>query len=330
MLALFLALPLQAHADIHLLRQVTLGGEGGWDFVTVDPVHHRLYIPRGSHVMVLDADSLTVVGDVPNTPGVHGVEVVPSAGRGYTTNGRDTSVTVFDLTTLETLGRVRVGLRPDAIVYDPATQRVFTMNAGSNDASAIDVASGTVVATIPLGGRPEVAVCDGKGRMYVNLEDSSQVVAVDTRLLKTTTRWSLAPGEGPTGLAIDAAHDRLFSVCGNQQMVVSDAKRGAVVVKLPIGDRVDGVAFDPGTGLAISSNGEGTLSVVHEESPNAFKLAGTVPTARGARTLALDPQTHRLYLVTADYGTAPEPTAEQPHPRAPMIPGTFRVMVYGE
>ena len=323
-------LPIPALADFHLLRKATLGGEGGWDYLTLDREAHRLYIARSTHVMVVDADSLKVVGELSGTLGVHGVALVPELGHGFTSNGRDSSVTIFDLKTLQTVGRVRVGLRPDAIVYDPASRRVFTMNGGSNDATAIDVATGTVAGTVPLGGQPEAAACDGQGKLYVNLEDSSQVVVVDTRTLKTGGRWSLAPGEHPTGLALDAAHSRLFSGCANRKLVVMDARNGAVLAALPIGERVDGVAFDPGLGLAFSSNGEGTLTVVRAESPKRFTVAGNVTTARGARTLALDSHAHRVYLVTAQFGPTPAPTAEQPHPRPSMVPDTFEVLVFGK
>jgi DNA-binding beta-propeller fold protein YncE len=329
-LAAVLAMPNAARAEFHVLRRATLGGEGGWDYVTVDDSGHRLYIARSTHVMVVDTDSLRVIGDVPNTPGVHGVALVPAMGRGFSSNGRDTSVTMFDLATLRELRRIRVGMRPDAIVYDPASRRVFTLNGGSDDATAIDANTGVVAGTIALGGRPEAPACDGKGRMYVNLEDSSQVVVVDTRSLKVVGRWSLAPGESPTGLALDTAHGRLFSGCGNQKLVVSDVKSGKVITTLPIGDRVDGVAFDSELALVFSSNGEGTLTVVHQDSPGTFTVVGNVPTAVGARTLALDPHTHRIYLVTAQFGTAPAPTTEQPHPRPPLVPGSFEVLVVGE
>lgn len=330
MLIAALAVPAPVRAGFHLLRQATLGGEGGWDYLKLDDSGLRLYVTRSSHVMVVDTGSLRVVGDLPNTPGVHGVALAPELGRGFTSNGRDTSVTIFDLGTLRELSRVRVGLGPDAIVYDPASKRVFTMDGGSDDATAIDAATGTVAGTIALGGRPEEAACDGKGRMYVNLEDSSRVVVVDTHALKVVGRWSLAPGEGPTGIALDAAHDRLFSGCGNQELVVSDVKSGAVVTTLPIGERVDGVAFDPALGLAFSSNGAGTLTVVHEDAPSRFTVASNVATAVGARTLALDPHRHLIYVVTAQFGTALEPTAKQPHPRRELVPGTFQVLVFGE
>jgi YVTN family beta-propeller protein len=325
-----LALPAIAHAEIHLLRTTVLGGEGGWDYLTYDGVGHRLFISRSTHVMVVDSDSLKVIGDIPNTPGVHGVALVQDLGRGFTSNGRDTSVTMFDLKSLQPLARIPVGRNPDAIVYDAASKRVFTMNGGSDDATAIDPATGTVVGTVALGGRPEEPACDGKGRMYVNLEDSSRIVTVDTQALKLLGRWPLAPGEEPTGISLDRANNRLFSGCSNNKLVVSDVKKGSVVTSLPIGSRVDGVGFDAARGLAFSSNGEGTLTVVRQDSPAKYRVVTNVPTALGARTLAFDPDAHRIFLVTAQFGPMPDSTAEQPRPRRPMLPGTFQLMVFGD
>ncbi|HEY6196634.1 MAG TPA: YncE family protein [Candidatus Eisenbacteria bacterium] len=319
-----------ARAEFHVVRTVVLGGEGRWDYLAFDGVGHRLFITRSTHVMVVDSDSFRVVGDIPDTPGVHGVALVQDLGRGFTSNGRDTSVTMFDLKTLRPLARIRVGLSPDAIVYDGASRRVFVMNAGSRSASAIDPATGTVVGTIALGGQPEEPACDGAGRMYVNLEDSSQVVRVDTRALKVLGHWSLAPGEGPSGVALDRAHGRLFSGCSNSKLVVSDVEKGSVVATLPIGARVDGAGFDPATGQAFSSNGEGTLTVVHEDSPASFRVVGNVPTALGARTLALDPGGHRIFVITAKFGETPAATPEQPRPRPSIVPGSFELLVLGE
>ncbi len=321
--------PAAAPHAYHVISTVPLGGDGGWDYLTIDEVAHRLYISRSTHVMVVDSDSLKPIGDLPNTPGVHGVALVRELGRGFTSNGRDTSVTVFDLATLKPIQRVVVGERPDAIVYDPASRCVFTLNA-SGSATAVDAATGTVRGTVPFGTKPEAAVCDGHGRMFVNLEDSSAVAVVDTKTMKEVARWPLAPGEGPAGLAFDVAHGRLFSGCSNKTMVVLDATNGKVVATLPIGSRSDGVGFDPALGLACSTNGEGTLTVVHEKSPGAFEVLADVPTAMGARTVAVDPITHRVYTVTAEFGPAPAPTAEQPHPRPTMVPGSFKLVVLGQ
>lgn len=315
-------------ASYHVARRFPIGGEGGWDYLTVDTAAHRLYISHATHVQVASLDSGAVVGDIPNTPGVHGIALAPDLGRGFISSGRDSSVTVFDLRTLATLSRVNVGARnPDAVVYDPVSRRVFTMNGGSANATAIDAANGTVLGTVPLGGRPEFAVADGRGRIYVNLEDSSAVVSFDTRTLQPAGPWPLAPCQEPTGLAMDRAHRRLFAVCGNGMMAVMDADNGRVIVTLPTGAGTDGAAFDPVTRLAFSSNGEGTLTVVREDGPDRFIALGNVETQRGARTIALDEITHRLYLSTAEFGPAPEPTPDRPRPRPTIVPGSFVVLV---
>ena len=311
----------------HVSRRWKIGGEGGWDLLTVDSRAHRLYFGRGDRMQVVDVDSGKLVGEVPGTPGIHGVALAPDLGRGFTSNGRDSSVTIFDLKSLRVLAHVRLDAQnPDAIVYEPRTKRVFSFNGRSRDATAIDAATGNVVGTLPFDGRPELAVADGKGRIFVNLEDSSAVVAFDAASLRIESRWPLAPGEEPTGLAIDVRRHRLFSTCSNSKMIVLDATTGRVVADIPIGTGVDGAAFDPGTGLAFSSNGEGTLTVVRAESPDSYRVLETVPTQRSARTLALDDRTHRIYLAAAEFGEAPAPTADRPHPRPPMIPGSFVIL----
>ena len=330
LLALVVVAGREARADAGAYKIVTqykVGGEGGWDILTVDPDTHRLYYGRGTRMQVLDLETGKVVGEIPDTPGIHGVAVAPGLGRGFTSNGRDSSVTIFDLKTLAVLGRAPVGRNPDAILYEPVTKRVMVFNAGSRSATAIDAASGTVVGTVALDGRPEFAVADGQGRVFVNLEDSSAVEGFDAKTLKVGSRWSLVQGEGPSGIAMDRKHHRLFSVCGNGKMIVLDSDSGRVVAALPIGKGPDGAEFDPGTGLAFSSNGEGTLTVVHEDSPDQFGGVGSVTTQRGARTMALDPKTHRIYLAAASYGEAPAPTADRPHPRPPMLPDSFVILV---
>lgn len=305
-----------------------LGGEGGWDYLTADGVAHRLYFGRSTKVQVLDLATGKIAGEIPDTPGIHGVALAPDLGKGFTSNGRDSSVTVFDLKTLATAGRIRIdGRNPDAILYEPVTRRVFTMNGGSANATVIEGATGKVLGNVALGGRPEFAVADGRGMVFVNLEDSSAVVGLDARSLTLGPRWPLAPGESPTGLAIDTASRVLFSVCGNGKMIVLDDRSGRVLAALPIGDRTDGAAFDATTKLAFSSNGEGTLTVVHEDSPTKFSVVDTVATRVGARTLALDPRTHRIYTATARFGEAPAATPERPHPRPPMLPDSFVILV---
>lgn len=313
----------------HVVKRVRLGGPGGWDYLTVDTAAHRLYLSRGTHVMVIDTRADTLVGDLPDTPGVHGVALAPELGRGWTSNGRDSSVTAFDLRTLAPTARVKVtGRNPDAITYDAASRRVFTFNGGSANATALDAATGAVAGTIPLGGKPEFAVTDGRGALWVNVEDRGELVAVDTRRLSARAHWAMAGCEEPSGLAIDRAHRRLFAVCGNKRMMVVDADRGRVVATVPIGAGPDAAAFDPATQLVFSSNGaDGTLTVVHEDAPDRYRVVQTVATQRGARTMALDPSTHRVYVVTADFGPPPPPTAERPNPRPVAVPESFTLLV---
>ena len=312
----------------HVAARISPGGDGGWDYLTFDAAGRRLYVTRGSHVQVLDAEKGVVVGDITNTGGVHGVAIAPDLGRGFTSNGRDTTVTVFDLKTLATVATIRIpGIGPDAIAFEPTTRRVFTFNGRSGDATAIDAAVDSVVGTVPLGGKPEFAVADGRGRMFVNIEDKSELVEFDPRTLAVLARWPLAPGEEPSGLAIDRKTHRLFSGCGNKHLIAMDADSGRVVADLPIGDGVDAVGFDPATQLVFSSNGEGTLSIAREVNATRVDTVVTVPTQRGARTLALDEKTHRIYLATAQFGEPPAPTADRPHPRPPMVPGSFVILV---
>jgi DNA-binding beta-propeller fold protein YncE len=312
----------------HVVGRISLPGEGGWDYLSVDTAAHRLYVSRGTHIAVIDLDHDSIVGDIPNTNGVHGVAFVRDLNRGFTSNGRDTTVTIFDLKTLAQVSVVKVtGRNPDAIMYDPLSRRVFTFNGGGANATAIDPQTGTVVGTLDLGGKPEAAVADGRGHIYVNIEDKSELVAFDPKTLKVQGRWSLAPCEEPSGLAMDRKTRRLFSVCSNGLMAVVDPDRGKVVKTLPIGNGVDGAAFDATSGLAMSSNGEGSMTFVHEESPDSFRVVATVPTQRGGRTIALDERTHRLYTVAAQFGEAPAPTPERPRPRPPIIPGSVVVVV---
>lgn len=322
--------PSQAQSPLpyHVVGRIALPGEGGWDYLTVDTAAHRLYVSRGTHVAVIDLDHDSLVGDIANTNGVHGIAFVRDLNRGFTSNGRDTTVTVFDLKTLAPLSVVRVtGANPDAITYDMVSGRVFTFNGRGANATAIDPKSGAVVGSVDLGGKPENAVSDGRGHVYVNIEDKSELVAFDPKTLAVQARWSLAPCEEPSGLAIDRKTRRLFSVCSNGLMAIVDPDRGRVLATLPIGNGTDGAAFDPATAFAVSSNGEGTMTIVHEESPDSFRVVATVPTQRGGRTIALDERTHRLYTVAAQYGETPAPTADRPRPRPPVIPGSVVVVI---
>ncbi len=300
----------------HVARTFKLGGDGGWDYLTVDSKARRVYISRGTHVMVVDvdADSGALIGDIPNTNGVHGIAIASDMDKGFISCGRDNTVTIFDLKTLKVLGTAATGKNPDAIIYDPASKRVFTFNGSSNDATAIDAKTGTVAGTIALGGKPEFAVADEKGHIFVNIEDKSEIVQFDANKLSLENHWPIAPGVEPSGLAMDRKHRRLFSVCSNKLMVVVNADDGKVLASLPIGSGTDAAGFDPATGFAFSSNGEGTLTVAHEDSPDKFTIIDNVPTLRRARTMALDTKTHQVYTVTAEFGAAPAPTAQTPRP----------------
>ena len=307
----------------HVTKKTVLGGEGGWDYLTVDSKARRVYISRGTHVMVVDADTAALIGDIPGTNGVHGIAIVADLDKGFTSNGRDNAVSVFDLKTLKVLATLPVGKNPDAIVYDPSSKRVFTFNGASHDTTAIDAKTNTVAGTIALGGKPEFAVSDEKGHMFVNIEDKNEIIQFDSNKLVAENHWPIAPGEEASGLAIDRKHRRLFAVCSNKLMAVVNADNGKVITTLPIGAGTDAAGFDPETGYAFSSNGEGTLTVVHEDTPDKYTVVENVATQVRARTMTLDLKTHQVYTVSAEFGTAPAPTAQQPRPRPPMVPGTF-------
>ena len=313
----------------HVIKKIQLGGEGGWDYLTVDTAASRLYVSRSTHVVVVDIEKDQLIGDIPETPGVHGIALVPELNRGFISCGKADMAVIFDMKTLKVLGQAKTGIKPDAILYDPASKKVFAFNGKSNDATVIDAATAVVVSSIALGGKPEFAVADGKGKIYVNIEDTSEVVEIDSSKLLVTKRFSLKPGEGPSGMGLDAENHRVFSGCNNKLMTVLDTDAGKVVATLPIGAGVDGCGFDPGTALAFSSNGEGTLTVV-KGSSGTFEVAETVPTQKGARTMAIDPKTHNIYLPTAEFGPAPAATAENPKPRPAIIPGTFVILVVGK
>jgi YVTN family beta-propeller protein len=310
-----------------LVKKIAIGGEGGWDYLTVDSGAHRLYVTRGTHVMVIDTATNAVVGDIPNTPGVHGVAVAPKLGRGYTSNGRENTVTVFDLKSLKELKRIPVGKNPDAILFDPGTIRVFTFNGSSNDITALDAVSGKVLGTIPVGGKPEFCATDEKGTIFANIEDTSEILAIDANALKVKHRWPIAPVDGPSGLAFDKLHHHLFAVGGNEKMAVVDSLTGKMLGTPTIGKGPDAAAFDPTFGIAISSNGQdGTMTLIGQDSKKMFHPVGTVTTQRGARTMTIDPQTHRLYLITASF----KPTAPGSNPYRPALePNSAVILVYG-
>jgi YVTN family beta-propeller protein len=312
----------------HLARTLPIGGEGGWDYLAVDEGARRLYVSHSTRVEVLDADKGTAVGVIDGLSGVHGIALAPALGRGFISNGKTNSVTVFELATLKKVAEVPVtGEAPDAILFDPVSKRVFACNHRSGNVTAIDAATAKVVGTVDVGGTLEFATTDLAGTIFVNVEDRGQVAAIDARSLAVKARWPLAPCEEPTGMAIDRSSRRLFVACSNRMAAVVDDSSGKVVMTVPTGDGTDGAGFDAAAKTAFTSNGDGTLTVVHEDTPDKFRLVENVTTRKGARTMAADEKTHRVFLSTADYGPPPPATAEQPHPRPSVLTGTFVVLV---
>lgn len=316
-------------ADVHyqLKHTFTLGGDGGWDDLSYDASGNRLFLSRATRVMVVNPDNGTVLAEIPGTPGVHGIALADDLDKGFTSNGRENTVTVFDLKTLKQTAKIKVsGENPDAIVYEPVSRRVFTFNGRSNNSTVIDAVANKVVATIPLPGRPEFAIADGKGMVFVNIEDKSEISRIDARKAVVLNTWSLAPCVFPSGLSMDRTNRRLFSGCANKLMAIVDADSGKLITALPIGEGVDGTGFDPGTGLAFSSNGEGTLTVIHEDSKDRFSVLQDVRTRKFARTMALNPNNHDVYLVTAQVEVAPVAAAGE-RPKRSVVPGTFSLLV---
>jgi YVTN family beta-propeller protein len=330
-LAIIGELAAQSPAPYHQIASYTLGGDGGWDYLTLDTAGHRVFVSRGDRVMVIDERSGKLLSEITGLHRTHGIAFDYGARHGFITASGDSSVTMFDLGTLKVLGTVKAGAGADALIFDSGSGHAFSFNGGGNSATVIDGHTGKSIATIPLGGRPEFAASDGTGKVFANLEDSSAMVEIDTKTNRVTRRWPLAPCESPSGLAIDVAHHRLFSGCENEMMAVSDYDAGKVIATVPIGKGVDANRFDPGTGLAFSSNGEGSITVVHEDSPGKFSVVQTVNTARGARTMELDPASHQLFTVTARFGPAPEQaTTENPRRRPPILPNSFVLLVFGQ
>lgn len=314
-----------APTGFKVLKEIKVGGDGGWDYLTMDSAARRLYLSHTNVVAVVDPDAGKVVGMIPDTMGVHGIAVVPSLNRGFTSNGRGNNVTIFDLKTLKPISQVMTGMNPDSIRYEPKSGRVFTFNGRSNDSTVIDAKTGMVVGTIPMGGKPEFSVADDKGHVYVNNETTSEVLEIDAAKATVSKRYSIMPCEGPSGMAIDVKKRRLFSVCGNRLMAVSDPDSGKVVASLPIGTGSDGAAFDPSTGYAFSSNGgDGTLTIV-QETGGKWEVVENVATARGARTMTLDEKTHNVYLSVAD----PMPAQAGQRGRG-YLPDSFKVLVVGK
>jgi DNA-binding beta-propeller fold protein YncE len=319
------AAPLESY---EVVARYAIGGSGGWDFLSVDEERARLYVSRGDHVQVVDTRSGKIVGNLSGTAGVHGIAVAQNLGLGFTSNGRSDSVTVFDLNTFSVVETIGVtGANPDAILYDPTSNRVFTFNGRSANVTAIDATTRKVVGTLAVSGKPEVAVSDGRGHVYVNIEDKNSIAVIDVATLTVSKYWTLGSCDGPTGLAIDRQRERLFSVCHNKKMIVLDSRSGNVIMELPIGSQADGAAFDPELSLAFSSNGDGTVTIVKSGDSGQIAVVDTVGTQKSARTIALDSITHRVYLPAASFALPPPPTPEQPKPRTPMIPESFVILV---
>ena len=311
----------------HVTHTYTLGGDGGWDYLSLDTVGHRLFVARQDRVMVMDPANGKLLAEIPGLNRAHGIAFDYADGKGFATSGGDSSVVIFDLKTLQVTGRTIAAPDADAVLFDPVTKRIFTFNGDSRSSSVIDAASGKRIGTIDLGGGPEFAVSAGDGKLYVNLEDSSAIDEIDAATMKVLRRWPLAPCQSPSGLAIDRAHHRLFSGCHNKVMAISDAQAGKVITTVPIGEGVDANRFDPGTQLAFASTGDGTITVVHEDGPDTYSVVTNVATKRGARTMEVDLATHVVYTVSADFGPPPAPTPDRPRPRPSIVPGTFALLV---
>jgi hypothetical protein len=311
-----------ASSGYALTKTISIPGDEGWDYVGVDSAARRVYVSHGSHVVVLDADTYAIVGDIPDTAGVHGIAIAAHLGRGFTSNGRANNSTFFDLKTLKPIGVYPTGMNPDAILYEPVTKRVFTFNGRSQDATALDAMTGAALGTVPLGGKPEFAAADGNGGIYVNIEDKSELVHLDAKKLTILHRWPLAPCQEPSGLAIDLKNHRLFAGCDNKMMAVIDGETGKVIATPAIGDGVDANAYDPGTNYAFASTGDGHLTVVHQDSPDQYTVVENVPTKKSARTMGLDLKTHTVFLPSAEFDA---PAAGER--RGKMKPGSFAVLV---
>jgi len=329
------SLAMAATSSYHLLKKYSFGAAEGstreyFDYVTVDSSARRAYLSHGTEIKVLDADSGALIANITGLKQDHGVAVASEFGRGFISDGAQGKVIIFDLKTLKVTGEAKADNDADCVIYDHSSKHVFVMNGDPHSSTVIDAKSGSVVGTIELGGGPEFAVADGKGTVYINLEDKSELVAVDSATLKIKSRWPLAPAGAPTALAMDVQHHRLFSAGRNPQMlVVLDSESGKVIQSFPISAGVDAAAYDPETGMIFVSTREGMVHVFHEDSPDKFSEAETIKTEYGAKTMGLDTRTHNLFLDTADFGPAPAPTADHPHPNRAPIQGTFHVLVYG-
>lgn len=321
-----------ADGPYHFIKEIPVGGDGGWDYLSVDSASHRLYLSHGNVVVAVDTATDAVVGQVEDTTGVHGFAVAPKLGRGWSSNGRGNNVSVVDLATLKTLSKIDTGKNPDWIMYESARNEVYTFDGGSNSSTVIAADSGKVIATIDLGGKPETAMADASiNRIFDNIEDKDEVVAIDTRTHTVVNRWPIAPNAAASGMAIDLAHKRIFLGCGDSNtMAMMDYTTGRIVAAVPIGAGVDASSFDPGTQLAFSScGGSGTVTIAHEDSPDKLTVVQTLTTEPRARTMTIDPATHKIYLASAKYLAAAAPAAGGARGRPQMVPGSFKVLVYG-
>ncbi|MBZ5675146.1 MAG: YncE family protein [Acidobacteriia bacterium] len=301
----------------------TLGGDGSWDYVIPDPPNHRLFIARQNRVMVVDEDKGTLLGEITGIQGAHGTAIAQATGHGFATQGADQSVAMFDLKTFKVIGRIPASEDADAILYDSASNRVFTLNGDAHSSTVIDPRAGTLITNIPLGGKPENGVSAGDGKVYANLTDTSEVVEIDAKTATISRRWFTAPCKQPVPMAIDTAHHRLFSGCRSGVMAVSDYQAGKVVATLPIGTGVDGAGFDPASGDAFASNADGTLTVIHQDSPDQYHVVENVATPQASRNMGLDPTNHRVFVVSGKFGPAPAGGRG----RGPVLPGSFSLMV---
>ena len=319
----------RADGPYHFLEEIPVGGEGGWDALTVDSAAQRLYVSHANRVAVIDLAKDTVIGEITNTPGVHDIAIAPKLNRGFVSDGREAKASIVDLKTLQTISRVDTGPNPDAILFEPGQNEVYAFNGRGQSATVIAADSGKVVTTIPLGGKPEFAGADPEShRVFDNLEDKSEVAAIDTKTHQVVNRWPIAPGESASGIAVDPKNHRLFMGCDNRLMVMMDSTSGKVLATVPIGEGVDGAAFDPGTQLAFASCGRSATVTIAHEAADELNVVQVLKTEPGARTMALDPTTHKIYLPTAKFGALPE-SATGERRRPPMIPGSFKILVYG-
>ena len=328
LLILLTCLEIASAQSYKVSKKINVTGDEGWDYLSVDNINQHLFVSHGSAVNVIDLKTDKTIATIPDTKGVHGIAIANDLNKAFISDGKDNAITVVNLTTFELIEKVKIeGQKPDAILYDQFSHYVFTYNAKSKDATVIDATTNKVVKTIPLEGKPEFSATNKKGLVYVNIEDKNEIKTIDTKTLEVINTWSIAPGDEPSGLALDIENNILFSVCGNQMMVIVDASTGKIIQTVPIGDGCDGVAFDAKKKMIFSSNGEGTITAVKEESTKKFSVAQTVTTQKGARTITINPTTGQLYLSTAEFGAKPEPTTENPKPRPSLTPNSFTVLV---